>query len=218
MRHVKRISGFTLIEVLIALAITATVATIAYASLSTVISGVEGTQRVAERTYEVNRAWMIISRDIRQFVNRPIRDEFGDQESAIQGGNAARFMLSFTRAGWHNPNNHARSTMQRVNYLVDEEVLWRETYPVLDRAGTTEGQRTKLLSGVDTIGLRFLDSLGAVEMNRDGNNIDTRNWKENWVADASAQGANLAPPVALEIRLQLMDWGEMRRLYEIPLE
>ena len=100
----RRSAGFTLVEVLIALAITAFVSTIAYTSLSTVLAGVESTRQVSNRTYEVNRAWMIISRDLRQFVNRPIRDEFGEREPAMMGGPAARFALSFTRSGWHNPN------------------------------------------------------------------------------------------------------------------
>ena len=43
-------SGFTLIEVLIALAITAFVSTISYTSLSAVLDGVEGTREIADRT------------------------------------------------------------------------------------------------------------------------------------------------------------------------
>ena len=46
-----RRSGFTLVEVLIALAISAFVATIAYSSFTTVLVGVESTQATAERVY-----------------------------------------------------------------------------------------------------------------------------------------------------------------------
>lgn len=77
--------GFTLIEVLIALAITAFVAAVAYRSLSAAMLGVERTRATADRTYEINRAWMIISRDLNQFVARPIRDEFGQEEPALTG-------------------------------------------------------------------------------------------------------------------------------------
>ena len=118
--------GFTLIEVLIALAITAFVSAIAYTSLSTVISGVESTRETSERTYQVNRAWMIISRDLRHVVWRPIRDEFGEREPAMAGGPAARFPLSFTRSGWHNPRDHLRSQLQRVNYRIEDEARWRD--------------------------------------------------------------------------------------------
>ncbi len=57
----RQLQGFTLVEVLIALSITAFVSMIAYSSLSSVISGVESMRESTDRTYEINRAWMIIS-------------------------------------------------------------------------------------------------------------------------------------------------------------
>ena len=212
----RRPAGFTLVEVLIALSITAFVSTIAYTSLSTVLTGVESLRENTDRTYEVNRAWMIISRDLRQFVPRPIRDEFGDHEPALTGGSAARFALSFTRAGWHNPNAHLRSNLQRVNYRIEDEALWRDSYPVLDRAGDTAPQSVMLLDRVEYMELAFLESLQQVQPQRGGANLDTRDWAEDWVVDTSNPGSGLAPPLALEIRLQLTDWGQMRRLYELP--
>ena len=209
-------SGFTLIEVLIAMAITAFVSTIAYTSLSTVMTGVESTRQVSNRTYEVNRAWMIISRDVRQIIARPIRDEFGELEPAMTGGPAARFALSFTRSGWHNPNEHLRSNLQRVNYRVEDNALWRDSYPVLDRAGDTSADSVRLLQGVEYMELAFLGSLAAAETVGDGVNLDTRNWSQSWVTDTSNPGVALAPPVAVQIRLQLDDWGEVLRLYELP--
>jgi general secretion pathway protein J len=208
--------GFTLVEVLIALAITAFVSTIAYTSLSTVLNGAERTQQSAERSYQVNRALMILSRDIEQFVARPVRDEFGEPEPALQGGPAARFLLSFTRSGWHNPQGQPRSNLQRVNYRVEEEVLWRDSYPVLDRAGDTSAQEVKLLEGVEALELAFLDSLADVQGSGRSTALETRNWAESWVQDPARQGQVLAPPVALEVRLQLSDWGELRRLYALP--
>ncbi len=53
-------AGFTLVEVLIALAITAFVSMIAYTSLSTVMTGVERLRENTDRIYAVNRAFMII--------------------------------------------------------------------------------------------------------------------------------------------------------------
>ena len=163
-----RSKGFTLIEVLIALAITAFVATIAYTSLSAVISGVESTREAATKTYEVDRALMIVSRDIRQFVARPIRDEFGQLEPALSGGTLARFMLSFTRSGWHNPRHYPRSNLQRINYLVEDDALWRESYLVLDRVGDTQPRRVKLLDGVLEMSVGFLGTYSQVEAGNDG--------------------------------------------------
>jgi len=209
-------AGFTLVEVLIALAITAFVSTIAFTSLSVVITGVERTQASADRTQQVNRAWMVISRDLRQFVARPVRDEFGELESALLGGPAARFTLSFTRTGWHNPGLHPRSSLQRVNYRLEDNALWRDSYAVLDRAGDTEARSVKLLDDVEYLEPVFLRSLADAEAAGEGVTVDTRNWLDSWVVDTSGAGKSLGPPAAVEIRLQLADWGEMRRLYELP--
>lgn len=213
---VNRGNGFTLIEVLIALAITAFVASIAYASLSSVLLGVESSRLAADRTHEINRAWMIITRDLRQFSNRPVRDEFGEEEPAMLGGESSRFLLSFTRAGWHNPLGQQRSSLQRVNYLVEEEALWRESYAVLDRASNSTPTKVKLLEGVEYLELGFLSNLGGVETLSDRVTLDTDNWAENWLADTSTPGVILEPPAAIELRLRLDDMGEMRRLYALP--
>ncbi len=213
---VERDEGFTLVEVLIALAITAFVSTIAYTSFTTVLNGVENTQATAERVYEINRAWMMISRDLDQFVPRPVRDEFGDVEPALQGGMAARFPLSLTRAGWHNPLGHERPELQRVNYRLEEETLWRDSYPVLDRAGETEPLSAELLQGVEEVRVLFLDSPENARSLGTGTELDTRNWPENWVADSSRPGAGVGAPLAVEVRLILSDWGEMRRIYALP--
>lgn len=208
--------GFTLVEVLIAMAITAFVSTIAYTSLSTVLSGAESTQQSAERSYQVNRALMILSRDIEHFVARPVQDEFGELEPAFQGGPAARFPLSFTRSGWHNPQGHPRSNLQRVNYRLEEDALWRDSYSVLDRAGDTSPQEVRLLDGVEGLELAFLGSLGNLQASSRSTELETRDWPESWVPDTATQGKPLPPPQALEIRLQLSDWGELRRLYALP--
>ncbi|PLW70333.1 type II secretion system minor pseudopilin GspJ [Pseudohalioglobus lutimaris] len=216
MRRTDRERGFTLVEVLIALAITAFVSVIAFTSFSTVITGVESTQATAERVYRINRAWMIISRDLEQFVARPVRDEFGELEPAMQGGMAARFPLSLSRGGWHNPLGQERPEVQRVNYRLEDNSLWRDSYPVLDRAGDTEAQSALLLEDVDEIRLLFLDGVDGARSVGTGTELDTRGWTENWVSDTSRPGAGLGPPLAIEVRLQLSDWGEMRRIYALP--
>lgn len=212
----RRTAGFTLVEVLIALAITAFVSVIAYTSLSTVMTGVESLRENTDRIYAINRAFMILSRDLRQFSARPVRDEFGELEPAFTGGELARFDLSFTRGGWHNPNGLPRSTLQRVNYRLEDEALWRDSYPVLDRASDTEPQSVKLLDGVQEMRVAFLGTLESLQMQTGSAVIDTSNWLENWVPDSGAPETEVAPPVAVEITMQLEGIGEIRRLYALP--
>jgi len=216
MAAAEQASGFTLVEVLIALAITAFVSVIAYTSLATVMTGVERLQGNTDRIYEINRAFMILSRDLRQVSTRGVRDEFGELEPPFTGGELARFDLSFTRSGWHNPNGHPRSNLQRVNYRLEDNALWRDSYPVLDRVSDTEPQSVLLLDDVEEMRLAFLGSLEGLQTQVGSAAIDTSNWQDNWVPDSSLLEAELEPPVALEITVQLQDWGEIRRLYALP--
>ena len=211
----RRLAGFTLVEVLIAMAITAIVSMLAYSSLSTVFSSVESLRDSTRRTYEFNRAWLIISRDFNQFVRRPVRDEFGDVEGALTGGPSANYLLSLTRSGWYNPNAHPRSNLQRVNYRLEDEELWRDAYPVLDRVGDTEPQSALLLEGVEYLEFAFLGSLENVRRAPDDDGLDTRNWQDSWVTDP-AQGGDTAPPLVVEMRMQLDGLGEIKRLYVLP--
>jgi len=208
------------------LAITAFVSVIAYTSLSSVISGVESMRESTRRTYEVNRALMIISRDFREFIARPVRDEYGEVEHPIVGGPAARFMLSLTRSGWHNPNRHPRSNLQRVNYRLEDQALWRDAYAVLDRASDTEPQSVMLLEDVEFFELRFLGDLSFMAQQREEDKLDTSSWPQSWVAGpaafttggppAAGGAGNYTLPPAVELRLELSDWGEIRRLYVLP--
>ncbi len=214
--RVSRPGGFTLVEVLIAMAITALVAAIAYSSLARVMAGVEGLRENADRSYEINRALMILSRDLRHLAPRPVRDEFGELEPALRGGELAPFPLSFTRTGWHNPLEHPRSSLQRVNYRLEEEQLWRDSYVVLDRVGNTEPRSTLLLAGVEAIDLAFLGSATGAQISREDDAIDTSRWPENWAVDPGSDQSELRAPEALEIRFRLTDWGEIRRFYVLP--
>lgn len=202
--------GFTLIEVLIAMAITALVATLSFSSLSSTLNSVEGLRSQGERISELNRAWMLLSRDLNQFVSRPIRNEFGAIEASMYGGESAENSLVFTRTGWHNPGPLTRSHLQRVRYVLEDDTLWRESFRVLDRTTETEPQRVALFSNVSRFEMAFL--AGSTEVTQ--GEFDSDDWPSAWGVGAS--GDDVSPPQAVELRLELLDWGELRWLYEIP--
>lgn len=207
--------GFTLVEVLIAMAITAFVSVLSYQTLSTAITGIESARAASERLHEINRAFTVISRDIRQIANRPVIDEFGQLSSAVSGGPLARDPLRLTRSGWHNSTGAPRSTLQRVAYRVEEDQLLRLTYPVLDRTTAIEATETVLLDDVDMLEFRFLPSINVLEVDRN-QSIDRRYWQENWVAEVGFTNQIIAPPAAIEVRINLADWGDLERLYVMP--
>ncbi len=206
--------GFTLIEVLISMAITALVAMLSFSSLSAVLDSAEVLRDRGQRVSEINRAFTLVSRDLNNFAARPVRDQFGETESAMMGGAAVTGGLSFTRSGWHNPNQQPRSYLQRVQYRLEDDVLWRESYTVLDRTTESEPQRVQLLTGVDSFEIFFLGE--ATEL-RSEEELNTEQWPDNWGVSASSR-AVVAPPQALELRVQLQDWGELRWLYDLPAQ
>ncbi len=214
-RLARRSSGFTLIEVLIAMAITAFVAILSYQTLSTALLGIERSREQADRLYEINRSMTILSRDLRQLTNRPVLDEFGQLASALTGGPLARDTLRFTRAGWHNTTGAPRSTLQRVAYKLEDEQLIRLTYPVLDRTTAIEPTETVLLDGVEVFEVRFLPDLNSLEVDRNLG-LDRRFWQENWISEVGFTSQLIEPPLAIEVRLSLTDWGDLERLYVMP--
>ena len=207
--------GFTLVEVLIAMAITTLISVVAYTGLSSALSGAESLRSASGRADDLNQTLAMLSRDLRQVVNRPVVDEFGQVVPALMGGEMAREPLALTRAGWHNSTAAPRSTLQRVRWWLEDERLWRGYFPVLDRTAGTEPVETAILEGVERFELRFLPTLSAVESDRN-DVIDRRNWQDSWIADLSQPGQMPSPPAAVEVLMEVAGLGELRRTYVLP--
>lgn len=198
---IRRVGGFTLLELLVALAIFAILSAMAYGGLRSVLDAKRETDRQAERLVELQKAFNHFARDLAQFTGeRAIRDEYGDGRHPMVGGKAAPLPLEFTRAGWRNPGGGARSHLQRVGYLLKEERLVRQSWQVLDRAQDSQPYEAAILSGVSRFELRFMDS--------------NRQWREEW----PPAGINPPPkaPLAVELLVELNDLGEIRRLFRLP--
>jgi general secretion pathway protein J len=207
--------GFTLVEVLVAMAITALVAVVSYSALSAALASAERLRVSAQRAQEIGQVMAMLSRDIRQTASRTVIDEFGQRTPAVMGGELARDMLTVTRAGWHNSTGAPRGTLQRVDWWLEEEPLWRGYFPVLDITPGTERIETAVLDGVERFEVRFLPNVAALEINRD-DVIDRRNWEDSWVADLSQPDQGLPPPAAVEMTMEVSGLGEVTRLYVLP--
>ena len=207
---VNRQRGFTLIEVLLAMAITAFVAVVAYTGLSTAISAAKVNERQAERLAEIQMTLSLLERDVRHALLRPIIDEYGDEQPPFIGGNTAPFPLELSRRGYENPRDLRRSELERVRYYLQDNQLWRESWSVLDRVNDEESrQQLRLLSDVEDIRLRFLDgeSSGARSSPLGGE------WVDEWVFAIRIGGHRL--PKALELNLAVDGFGEIQRVVEV---
>ena len=159
MQHPRRPSGFTLMEVLVALAVFAVIGVLATQILRQMTDfGGHAVERGGLLT-DAQRALEIMRRDIEQLAHRPVRDVFGDAGSPVAMG-GGEWLLEFTRLGWRNPLAEQRSDLQRVAYAWNGDELHRLFWRVLDRAPGSEPSRQLLLAGVSEVAFTALDSAG----------------------------------------------------------
>lgn len=188
----RRSDGFTLLEVMVAIAIFGLVAVIAYGSLSSLMDSKRGVTEHAERLASLQLAFQLMQRDLAQAVNRPVRDELGGSEDAMLLSSAGR--LAFTRLGEDLPATaQQRSRLERLEYQLRDQQLWRIRWRQLDRVQGAKADEMLLMDGVEGWQLRFLDKQGS--------------WQTGW----PTPGNDL--PAAMELVLDHADWGRLRRLF-----
>jgi type II secretion system protein J len=89
-----------------------------------------------------------------------------------------------------------------VGYRLDQDGLWRDYWRSLDRTQASEPVRVRLLSGVQSVTFRFL--------------APSQEWVDRW----PQPGGNPVEqerlrPAAVEVTLELEDWGTIKRLVEV---
>ena len=199
----KRCLGFTLLELLIALAIFALVGAMAYGGLQRVLDQQQGTEQQSQRLADLQKAYRIMQRDLEQMANRKIRNEFGDSLAALVGGSGFNG-VEFSRAGYANPAGFLRSDIQRVAYVPDQETLLRRTWRVLDRAQDSVPDEQILVEGLQRFSIRFLDA--------------ANEWQERWPPPQNLGAGAVGPgfPKAVEVLLELDDVGTLSWLFQLP--
>ncbi len=193
--------GFTLVELLVASAILVVLGVAGYVGLDIVLGSAERVEAEGRRLNALQRCFTQLAMDLEQVVGRPVRDDFGEPRAALlldSGVNA----LEFTRGGLPNPAGWARSSLQRVAYSHEEGKLWRQYWTELDRLQGSGVVRRILLDAVSGVEYRFLD--------------EAREWHDQWPPLRGGAEGSGQVPVAVEIKLELEDWGELRRVYALP--
>lgn len=197
--------GFTLLELLVALSIFAAIGVMAWGGLSSVMRQQAQTEKYSDRMQDLQRAYRILQRDLEQFVDRSIRNEFGDVLPALMAGGNYRG-VEFSRIGRPNPANFLRSNVQRVAYLMDDDRLLRRSWRVLDRSQDTLPDQQVLVEGAQNFTMRYMDQ--------------NKKWQDRWpptaALGASAAGASPQWPVAVEVQLSLEDLGVLKWIFRLP--
>lgn len=199
----RRASGFTLMEVLVAVAIFTVVGTLALGGYNELIKQSAIAEAGAARTRAVQAAVRRMALDFSMLEPRPVREPLGEAiEPALRAESSSVRLADLTRSGWSNPAGVPRSTLQRVAYELDDQKLRRDYWLMLDRTLDAEPVSAVLLEQVREVKLRFLD----------GN----QTWHEQWPPlGYSAPDAPRVLPIAVEITLELEDWGRIVRLVEV---
>ena len=194
-------AGFTLLELLVALSIFGLVATLSYSGLQAVMTQQSQTEIAADRLSELQKLFLIMQRDIEQVVLRPIRDEYGDVQPPLVGGET----FQLTRAGWRNPAGRQRSNLQRVGYALEEQQLVRYSWAVLDRAQDSEPLVQRLTEAVEQMQIRYLG-------------VDNE-WKEQWPDTETLADPAIAPsplPRVVEVTIEHEMYGPIVWLFQLP--
>jgi general secretion pathway protein J len=200
-RAVQPSAGFTLLELLVALAIFSLIAVMSYSGLMVVLNTQAATEIQADSLAELQKVYLLLQRDIEQVVPRPVRDEYGDEQPALAGSDT----LQLTRGGWSNPAGRLRSSLQRVGYAYEDRQLVRYSWAVLDRAQDSEPQRQPLVGDIEEMTIRYLAA--------------NNEWQERW-PDPLAQGDGAATgtalPRAVEITLDHERFGPLVWIFRLP--
>lgn len=200
LRQSTSVAGFTLVELLISLAIFTVIASFTYISFDATDRGVRSIERQLDDLLAMQRLMQTITNDLSQLQPRPVREPVGAAfRPSLLADTRNDYFLEFTRGGYANPLGVQRANAQRVGYRFEEGDIIRAQWPVLDNLLATEPAETVLLEELEAIDVRFLDESG--------------NWVNQWPGGTGGIGA--AAPIAIEVTIDHAQWGQILRLVEI---
>jgi len=199
--------GFTLIELLVGLFVTAVMFAIGYGALTEVARNRLEIQNTQTSLSELRRAVRVLADDLGQLHPRPIRDELGRiYAPALVAEPGTLSPIGLTRGGRTTTSSHSRSSLQRVEYLIEGGRLVRFVWPVLDRVQSSNASRRVLMRDVRSLEFRYLDDRG--------------DWRTDWPPPPSSGESEISQqrirPRAIEFTLITESQGAIRRVIEVP--
>ena len=192
--HKRR--GFTLFEMVIAVAIFMVMGAIAYPGLTHMAKTGQIIGEANQRISELQFAITYLTRDWMQVSPRKIRNRYGDEESNIV---IEDNRITFTRGGRSNLTGQLRSQLQRVQYRLVDRALVREHWLSLDQGIEEEPFSSILLRDVESFEIHMIDS--------------SEKKIETWPTLASV---GVGSPIALSFNIEMTEMGTIRRILEIP--
>lgn len=191
-------SGFTLLEVLVAMAIMALLSLSAYQVLQGVLTSDQVGGERLHKLQALQRTMLRLDQDFNQLVGRAVRIEGEADPRLVRSGNylydSDSQAIGLVHLGWSNPLSRLpRSSLQRVIYRVKEEQLERGNFLYPDPVIGAQPNYQILMEGVTGMRLRYYAEGG---------------WHDSW---ENAQQL----PQGIEVTLETRDFGEVRRVFAL---
>lgn len=196
----SRRSGFTLVELLVALAIFAIMTGFAYRGLTAMLESREALQKESRKWRDVAVFIGRIERDLDAVLMRLAKAPSGIALAPVSsslGNPSGGDGLALTRSGSPLQEN-ALAAPQRVAYRLRDGRVERLTWAGVDAAPRDEPAPVAVLAPVRALAFRFLDA-------RSGE------WRSSW----GLPGNTEAPPAAVEMRLELASGERIVRLVDL---
>jgi len=221
-------NGFTLIEVLLAMSIFAVLALLSTVSIQRLINTHQLHSEKTRQLQELRGAYILLTRDLQQMINRPVRDAYGSILPAFVGQSdimdplsggwndlPGRLVFAFTRGGVMNVQHvvYKKSSLLRVVYMFDSNQLVRYVYGDVDRSSRSGWQRQVVIRDIDDIRVVYWDVFAMLQ---------ERNWttgimgviEQDMFTDNSAF---TTLPKGITIQLFIEDIGNIEWVLRTPI-
>lgn len=192
----RRSRGFTLVEVMVVVAIMAVIGLASATVVDSMMRTSEQSDDALKRMSQLQTAMLRLDNDMRSIVARSNVTGtylfYDDQR------------LAFVRNGWFNPGGVLpRSELQPVAYLLRDGDLVREYYHFVDMTTGSDPETEVLIADVEAFSARFLpqpqyESLEALN----------QAWTTDWDGSSTL-------PYAIELTIETEKWGALTRIYRI---
>ena len=154
-----RSAGFTLLEMVIAIAIFSIIGMISFVTLDQFIRSREALVETNKQLRDLQQAFLAFDRDVRFMVPRPVRDGLGETLPALMphsdGITIEGEILEFTASAPH-PLNQLLQRLYRVSWSLQDKELIRKQWGVLDRDFDSKPRQRRVLSNVASIELNYI--------------------------------------------------------------
>lgn len=232
LNNIQPARGFTLLEMMIAVAILAILFSVVYSVINSAVNARMANQTATERLIKLHRGLTLVEQDVdhmiarfSQFPNedwRPSLDYMERSEGVV---------LSFSRHGWPITQNQNASSLARVGYelALEEKTqteknknnepsykLYRVYWRNIDSLQIEPSRKRVILRGIKKLTFRFLD--------------ENQKWGKEWPKSegttgseefnediaGSDMGSFQRLPRAIEMTLDMHGIGEIKRLFILP--